>query len=130
MRVAPTLDRSLRIDTENPTDWFVLEMICTDASQMPNESLANRLANYMSVDEDWIDLITPELSDKFNEQVLHVSRSISTAEKFSDLTSSLFIKEDEADIWFGAINQARLSLEERYCISQYDEVIEDDSSLE
>ena len=100
MRVAPTLDRSLRIDTENPTDWFVLEMICTDASQMPDEPLANRLADYMSADEDWIDLITPELSDKFNEQVPHVSRPISTAEKSSDLTSSLFIKEDDSSLEF------------------------------
>lgn len=127
MRVAPTLDKSLRIDAESPTDWLVLEMICTDASQMPDEPLADKLANYMAADEDWNELITPELSDQFNEQVLHVSRAISTAEKDNDLTGSLFITEDEADIWFGAINQARLSLEERHKVSQYEDDIDEDS---
>lgn len=127
MRVAPTLDKSLRIDAESPTDWLVLEMICTDASQMPDEPLADKLANYMAADEDWNELITPELSDQFNEQVLHVSRAISTAEKDNNLTGSLFITEDEADIWFGAINQARLSLEERHKVSQYEDDIDEDS---
>lgn len=130
MRIAPTLDRSLRIDAENPTDWLVLEMICTDASQMPDEPLADKLALYMSGDEDWAELITPELSEQFNEQILHVSRAISTANKDADLTGCLFIKEEEADIWFGAINQARLSLQERYDVSQYDESAEDDPNLD
>ncbi|MFC4992776.1 DUF2017 family protein [Rubritalea tangerina] len=127
MRVAPTLDRSLRIDAENPTDWLVLEMICTDASQMPDEPLAEQLSLYMCADDDWADLMTPELSEQFNEQVLHVSRAISTAEKNPDLTGSLFIKADEADIWFGAINQARLSLEERFEVSQYDDSDDQDA---
>lgn len=127
MRVAPTLDKSLRIDAESPTDWLVLEMICTDASQMPDEPLADKLADFMVADEDWNELITPELSDQFNEQVLHVSRAISTAEKGSDLTGSLYIPADEADIWFGAINQARLSLEERHKVSQHEDEIDDES---
>lgn len=130
MRVAPTLDHSLRIDAESPTDWLVLEMICTDASQMPNEPLADQLALFMCADEDWNELITPELSDQFNEQVTHVSKAISVAHKEADLTGSLFIKVDEADIWFGAINQARLSLEERYEVSKYDDAIDDNSSLQ
>ncbi|MGJ8672172.1 DUF2017 family protein [Rubritalea sp.] len=127
MRVAPTLDKSLRIDAESATDWLVLEMICTDASQMPDGPLADKLANYMAADEDWNELITPELSDQFNEQVRHVSRAISTAEKDSKLTGSLFIKAADADIWFGAINQARLSLEERHDISKHEDEINEDA---
>ena len=127
MRVAPTLDKSLRIDAESPTDWLVLEMICTDASQMPDEPLADRFANLMAADEDWTELITPELSEQFNEQVLHVSRAISTAQKDTDLTGSLFIQEDEAEIWFGAINQARISLEERHQVSQYEDDIDEEA---
>ncbi|MFC5051174.1 DUF2017 family protein [Rubritalea spongiae] len=127
MRVAPTLDKSLRIDAESPTDWLVLEMICTDASHMPDEPLADKLADFMAADEDWNELITPELSDQFNEQILHVSRAISTAEKGNDLTGSLFITSEEADIWFGALNQARLSLEERHEISQYENDIDEEA---
>lgn len=126
MRVAPTLDRSLRIDAESATDWLVLEMICTDASQTPNKPLADQLADYMSEDEDWIELITPELADQFSEQVRHVSCAISAATKESDLTGSLFIEEKDADTWFGAINQARLSLEERYTVSKYDDIDDDE----
>lgn len=122
MRVAPTLDRSLRIDAETPTDWLVLEMICTDACQMPDKPLADQLAALMSSDEDWIDIITPELADQFNEQILHVSRAISAAPKTDDQTGSIFIHPKDADTWFGALNQARLSIEERHTISQYDEL--------
>ena len=122
MRVAPTLDRSLRIDAETPTDWLVLEMICTDACQMPDQPLADQLANYMIADEDWIELITPELADQFSDQILHVSRAISAAPKADDQTGSVFIKPEDADTWFGALNQARLSLEERHTISQFDDL--------
>lgn len=124
MRVAPTLDRSLRVDAESASDWLVLEMICTDACQMPEQPLADRLAAFMSGDEDWIELITPELADQFSEQVLHVSRAISSAPKCDAQTGSVFIKVEDADIWFGAINQARLSLEERYSVSRYDDQAE------
>jgi hypothetical protein len=127
MRVAPTLDRSLRIDAENATDWLVLEMICTDASQMPDEPLADKLALYMAADEDWAELITPELADQFSSQIIHVSRSISTADKALDLTGSLFIKAEDANTWFGAINQARLSLEERFEVSQFEDLADQDS---
>ncbi len=130
MRVAPTLDRSLRIDAENATDWLVLEMICTDASQMPDEPLADKLALYMAADEDWAELITPELADQFSSQIIHVSRSISTAEKALDLTGSLFIKAEDANTWFGAINQARLSLEERFEISKFDDLTEEEDNIE
>ncbi|MEO1856043.1 MAG: DUF2017 family protein [Rubritalea sp.] len=130
MRVAPTLDRSLRIDAENATDWLVLEMICTDASQMPDEPLADKLALFMAADEDWTELITPELADQFSSQIIHVSRAISTAEKAQDLTGSLFIKPEEANTWFGAINQARLSLEERFEVSKYDDLADDEQSIE
>ena len=130
MRVAPTLDRGLRIDAENANDWLVLEMICTDASQMPDEPLADKLAHYMAADEDWAELITPELADQFSSQVIHVSRSISTAEKSQDLTGSLFIKAEDADTWFGAINQARLSLEERHKVSKFDDLAEEEDNLE
>ncbi len=130
MRVAPTLDRSLRIDAENATDWLVLEMICTDASQMPDEPLADKLALYMAADEDWTELITPELADQFSSQIIHVSRAISSADKSLNLTGSLFIKAEDASTWFGAINQARLSLEERFEVSKFDELADDESNLE
>jgi len=94
---------------------------------MPDEPLADKLALYMAADEDWAELITPELSDQFSSQIIHVSRSISTADKALDLTGSLFIKAEDASIWFGAINQARLSLEERFEVSQFEDLADQDS---
>ena len=129
MRIAPTLEKGLRIDAETATDWLVLEMICTDASQMPDAPLADQLGDFMAADEDWSELITPELSDQFNEQIRHVSRAISIAEKDVELVGSLFILPEDADLWFGAINQARLSLEQRYSISKFDDLEEIDPSL-
>lgn len=129
MRVAPTLDKSLRIDAENATDWLILEMICTDASQHPSGSLAHKFGNHMCADDDWEELITPELQDQFNQQITHISRAISSAEKADDLSGSVFISAEHADTWFGALNQARLSLEEQYNLSQYEEVEDIDPSM-
>lgn len=121
MRIAPTLDGGLRIDAESDTDWLVLEMICTDASNLPGKPLTGRLSAFMKTDEDWDQFVTPELQNTFNDQITHISKSICLAEKDQNLVGSLYIKKSEADIWFGAINQARLSLEARYRLSAYDE---------
>ncbi|WP_018970211.1 hypothetical protein [Rubritalea marina] len=125
MTVAPTLDKGLRIDVDSATDWQVLDMICTDASLKAGSSLAESLGGFMEDDEDWAELMTPELDDQFNAQVAHVSKTISSAKKENDLTGSVSISREDADIWFGAINQARIALEERFHLSQLEEEFED-----
>lgn len=125
MTVAPTLDKGLRIDVDSATDWQVLDMICTDATLQNGPSLAESLGGFMEDDEDWSELMTPELGEQFNEQVTHVSKAISSAKKENDLTGSVSISHDEADIWFGAINQARISLESRFQLSKLEEEFED-----
>lgn len=132
MRVAPTLEGGLRVDADNPADWLILEMICTDAANMPGSSLPERLAAYMDKNEDWDEYVTPELRDQFAAQIAHVSKAISSAEKTNDLTGSLFIPPKDADIWYGAVNQARLSLEAQYRLSNYvddDEIDENDTHI-
>lgn len=120
MRIAPTLDGGLRIDAESATDWLVLEMICTDAANLPGKPLTERLAAFMKTDDDWKEFVTPDIQNTFNEQITHVSKALCIAEKDQDLIGSLYIKKEEADTWFGAINQARLSLEAQYRLSAYD----------
>ncbi len=125
MTVAPTLDKGLRIDVDSPTDWQVLEMICTDAASQGGTTLAESLADFMEDDADWAELMTPELHQQFNEQITHVSKAISSAKKENDLTGTVSIKHEDADIWFGAINQARISLENRFKLSEVEEQYQD-----
>lgn len=120
MRVAPTLDKRLRIDAESPFDWLILEMICTDAANLLGPTLAQQLAKRIKDDGDWSEYVVPDLHTQFTEQIIHVSLAISTADRDLNLIGSLFIPHDEADIWYGAINQARISLESQYAISNYD----------
>lgn len=122
MRVAPTLDNSLRIDAESPFDWLILEMICTDAANLPGPPLAKRLANKIKDKEDWTEFVIPDLHSQFSEQVNHVSLTLSAANKNDDLTGSIYIPHSDADIWYGAINQARISLEHQYEISRYADI--------
>lgn len=119
MLIAPTLDGGLRIDAETSSDWLVLEMICTDAANMPGKPLTDRLASHMETDEDWEQFVTPDLRNHFSDQIAHVSQSISSAEKDEDLVGSLYIQKADAETWFGAINQARLSLEAKFRFSNY-----------
>jgi len=129
MRIAPTLDGGLRIDAESAHDWLLLEMICTDAASLSESPLTERLAAHMETNEDWDEYVTPDLKTQFSEQIAHVSRAISIAEKDHELVGHLHIQKSEADTWFGAINQARLSLEAQYQLSNYQhpEEIDDQS---
>ncbi|GAA5494624.1 hypothetical protein SAMN02745181_3097 [Rubritalea squalenifaciens DSM 18772] len=132
MRVAPTLEGGLRIDADNPHDWLILEMICTDAANMPGKCLPDRLSAFMETDDDWDEFVTPELRDQFASQIVHVSKAISSAEKENDLTGSLFIQAADAETWYGAINQARLSLEAQFRLSNYtdeEEIDEEDTHI-
>lgn len=122
MKVAPTLDNSLRIDAESPFDWLILEMICTDATNIPGQSLAKHLANKIKDKGDWAEFVIPDLNFQFSEQVNHVSQTLSNTTRSHDHTGSIFIPHSDADIWYGAINQARISLESQYNISKYENI--------
>jgi hypothetical protein len=115
MRIAPTLEGGLRLDLEQPLDWLVLRSIITDARQS-GTSAAERAAGEMADQEDWRDFVMPELAEAFGGQLTVVEKSLRSLQPATGI-AELFITPQEADAWYGALNQARLALEDRYSLS-------------
>ncbi|BCU76771.1 DUF2017 family protein [Luteolibacter sp. LG18] len=119
MRVAPTLKGGLRIDAEISQDWDVLRCILADAKP---GGLARRLTASAGPDaEDWEELMMPDLLDVFEGQLGVVRDTIrAAAEASSGGPGEIFIEKDDAEAWFGALNQARLALHARHDFSDDD----------
>ncbi len=124
MKLAPTLEGGLRIDADAAEDWIVLDAICVDATSLPGLSLYDRLSEKMVKDPDWEEFVVPEIRSQFSDEVTHVSRALSAAARDDDQIGSLFITREDAPIWYGAINQARMTLEHVYKLSDLDEFAE------
>lgn len=110
MNVIPTLEGGLAIQPETEADWMVLETICTDVGRPAH--LAESLAGLMDDETDWEDLVVPDLEQGFSGQCEFVRAAVEDARGRS--AQGVFIKKHDAEKWYGAINQARLSLEARY----------------
>ena len=110
MNVIPTLEGGLVIQAEDESDWVILETICTDVGRPAH--LAESLAGLMDEESDWEEFVVPELEQNFNGQCSFVQRVIEDARENNG--RAVFIKKHEAEQWYGALNQARLSLQARY----------------
>lgn len=119
MRMAPTLQGGLRLDIESLLDWARLEMICIDASKI-NTLLSNTLAEKMQIEADWRNYVMPDLDAMFSEQISSIYSTIKTARSRGEEEAELHIDSESADTWYGALNQARLALEEKYGLSKYE----------
>lgn len=118
MKVGPTLQGGLRIDVETPLDWMVLRCISYDA-RAGGIDLADRVASSMGKDEefeDWQEFVLPDLRDGFNAQLDAIEGALSRAGDGEE-PAEIHIARDQADLWYGGLNQARLALEERYGFS-------------
>ena len=117
MKVMPTLEGGLRIDAESADDWVYLNAITLDAASC-DESLADRLGNLISdkdVASDWREFVIPDLDERFSEAVRNVGVAIASAQvDAGGEPGALWITPDDAADWYGALNQARLALEEVY----------------
>lgn len=123
MKAAPTLDGRIRIDIEDALDLAVLRAIVADAHSR-DDDLASHLAAGIDPDlaEDWDDYVLPELRGSFNAQletIVGALGKVTPGETF-------FIGHDDAEAWFGGLNQARLALEGRYHLSENKGIGEDD----
>lgn len=118
MNVIPTLEGGLAIQPESEVDWMVLETICADIGRPAH--LAESLAGLMNDDSDWEELVVPDLEQNFNVQCDFVKRVIEDARERNG--QAVFIKKHEAEKWYGALNQARLSLEARYDLHAKDDL--------
>ena len=117
MKVAPTLDGGLRIDAESTGDWDVLRSLVTDAVTRGGD-LATRLGNLIEGEEDsedWKEFVVPELRTRFDHQLATVVQAVENAADAVDQgPGPLAIPREQAEDWYGALNQARLALEERH----------------
>jgi hypothetical protein len=111
MKVGPTLDGRLRIDAEDDDDWFLLGCIAKDAA---GDSLAERYGEMMDgeVAEDWREYVVPDLAEQFEGKVRGVQRAIDEAREGG--SGQIWVTRETAFDWYGALNLARLALEERY----------------
>lgn len=124
MKLAPTLQGGLRIDADSLEDWMVLDAICGDAANLPGAPLYDRLSEKMQKDADWEEFVAPDIRSQFSDQISHVSRAISSAPMDEDHAGSIFISKEDSLIWYGAINQARMTLELQFQISELDEFVD------
>jgi hypothetical protein len=118
MKVGPTLQGGLRIDVETPLDWMVLRCISYDA-RGGGIDLAERVASPMGKNEDfpdWQEFVLPDLRDDFNAQLDAIEGALALAGDGED-PAEIHITRENADLWYGGLNQARLALEERYGFS-------------
>ena len=120
MKVGPTLQGGLRIDVESPLDWMVLRCISYDARG--SLDLADRVSGLMATDEgmeDWREYVLPDLRDGFNAQLETIEGAVALAGD-GEGPAEIHIAREDAELWYGGLNQARLALEERYGFSHED----------
>lgn len=116
MKVLPTLEGGLRIDVDSKVEWKMLEQIAADALE-DEEALPNRLSALMDDESEWDEVVIPDLKDEFFGQVETVVRAIHKAQKARAEgveEGEIFIHREKGEEWYGALNQARISLERRY----------------
>lgn len=117
MKILPTLEGGLRIDTEDSADWHLLASIGNDALDRKHR-LADQLGGLITADEvadDWREYIIPDLDAAFQSDMDRVTTAIRLAyEAAHGGAGLLWIERDEGPTWYSALNQARLALEERH----------------
>ncbi|MEP4077731.1 hypothetical protein [Haloferula sp.] len=114
MKAAPTLDGRIRIDIESSLDWMIMQAIPHDA-RMAGVELADRLGDVLDDDDsvsDWEEFVLPELKEGFSSQLSLIENKLAALDK--EAPDPLFILKEEAESWYGGLNQARLALEDRY----------------
>lgn len=115
MKIMPTLDGGLRIEFEDESDWRLLAGVIDDAVSC-DRSLAERLGASVGgpeVADDWLEFVVPELERSFEAGLARVGRALDFARhRAADGAGFLWIRRDDAPHWYGALNQARLALEE------------------
>jgi len=128
MNISPTSEPGIRIDIESLLDWSRLQLIVVEAAKQEN-SLALVLGRNMDMEDDWVDYVLPDIQDGFNEQVKFVDNTLKKARSKNVESGEIFITPENVHYWYGALNQARLTLEANFNVSNYSE-LEDLDSLE
>ena len=114
MTVMPTINGGIKLTPENDKDWAVLKAIAFDA----HEELAARLGRLMDEESMWEDIVVPDLKTHFSGQLDHVVKAVNEGKEKDEIT----IPKEEGELWYGALNQARLGLESKYHFGQEEDI--------
>ena len=120
MKILPTLDGGLCILPESEMDWQELELICSDEERPTH--LAASFADLMDEESEWDEFVVPDLEEGFRGQAQAVASTIQKARTSDE--PAIFISPREAQRWYGAINQVRLSLHARYDLEEFSEDVD------
>ena len=112
MKVLPTLEGGLKLMIDNDLDWQVLAMVSQDAGS----GVSDELADLMDEDAMWEDVVKPDLDALFEDQLTKLNQTIASAQQTGE--DEVCIEPQDADTWYGALNQARLQLEKAYQLSK------------
>ena len=113
MKISPTSDSELIIELETASDARAFEHILADARGSEGvDHLAQTLSGFMDADSEWDEWVVPELKEGYRQQLDIVEETLSDIRN-KNLTK-ICIDEDSVELWYGAINLARLMLNERY----------------
>ncbi len=114
MTIGPTLSGGLKMVPDEDQDWAVLLGIADDGEG----DLAKRLAGLMDEDSMWDEVVRPELEEEFEDQRMQVVKMVRKARKSPD--GEVVIEKETAEIWYGALNQARIALNEEYDLGSWE----------
>ncbi|MBT4797874.1 MAG: hypothetical protein HON81_06110 [Verrucomicrobia bacterium] len=115
MTVGPTVAGGLKLVPETDHDWMLLIGIAGDS----DSDLAGRLAGLMDEDTMWDEIVAPELAEEFSKQRIQVVKEVMRAKEED---GDIHILKGSVDVWYGALNQARLALEDKYKFGAREEV--------
>jgi len=115
MIVLPTLNGGIKLVIEREEDWENLKSISDDVS----ENFSKRFSLLMDEDSMWDEIVEPELKDQFSSQVKFVKKQVELAyansvDEFEEELPEISITREEAEVWYGALNQVRLSFEQKF----------------
>ena len=107
MIVLPTLNGGIKLVIEREQDWDNLKSISDDAA----EDFSKRFSLLMDEDSMWDEIVEPELKDQFSSQVTFVKKQVELAfdnsvDDFEEELPEISIAKEEAELWYGALNQA------------------------
>lgn len=121
MKVHLRNEEGLIISLEQEDDWEIFTLLLRDVAGRGDDWLAKQMGLFVDNDE-WDELVVPELSKHYNSQVATVAREVAQARKrATNGVGEILLNQLNGEAWYGVLNQARLGLEGRWKLAAAEE---------